>query len=376
MTSDGRQSDPKVFGVFRLSPLARRRWQQFRSNRRAFVSLWIVGVIFFVSLFADFLASDRPLLVHYKGEVLFPVMVDYPESKFGGFLGRTDYHDPFIVAEIEANGWMLFPPIPHHYHRVQKGTIEGSAPYPPSTTHWLGTDDQGRDMLSRLIHGIRISFMFGLLYVVATSVIGIIAGAAQGYFGGLVDLIVQRILEVYTSVPTFFLLIIVAGLLQPNFWILLGILVTFGWTGMVGIVRLEFLRGRNLEYVKAAKALGVSDASIMWRHIFPNAMVGPITFLPFALAGSITVLSSLDFLGLGLPSDSPSLGEMTRQAFNNYRHAWWIMLTVFGGLGGLTILMVYIGEGVRNAFDPRKTFLPSAVKAEPATASNSEQVKS
>ena len=347
---------PKILGLFAVCQMNYRRWRHFLTDRTAVASLWIVGVIFLVSLFADLIANDKPLLVQYKGEYLFPLVVDYPETKFGGFLGRTDYRDPFVEEEILANGWMIYPIVPYHFHRVVLDE-EGSAPHPPNSRHWLGTDDQGRDMLSRLIHGIRISFIFGFIYVIITSAIGIAVGAAQGYFGGWLDLLLQRVLEVYGSIPTFFVLIILSGLLTPNFWLLMFILVVFGWPGLVGVVRLEFLKGRNLDYVRAAKAMGVSDPAIMWRHVFPNAMIGPVTILPFALASSVTVLSSLDFLGFGLPSDSPSLGEMARQAFNNREHAWWIMATVFGGLGGLTVLMVFIGNGVRNALDPRVAFV-------------------
>ena len=317
----------------RFSPINQRRWQNFKGNGRGYWSLQIFLVLFFVTLFAEFIANDKPLLVSYQGEFLAPVFVDYPEEKFGGFLPVTDYRDPFVLEEIEANGWILWPPIRYSYRTVNN-EIPTPAPSPPSwmldkeercqrypggvenpscsigNWNWFGTDDQARDVMARLIYGFRISVLFGLILTIFSSIIGIAAGAVQGYFGGWTDLIFQRFIEIWTSVPTLYLLLILAAIITPSFWILLGILLLFSWVSLVAVVRAEFLRARNFEYVNAARALGVGNLTIMWRHLLPNAMVATLTFMPFILNGSITTLTSLDFLGFGLPPGSPSLGEL------------------------------------------------------------------
>ncbi len=361
-----------------LSPINQRRLKVFNANRRGVWSLWIFLVLFILTMFAEMIANDRPLVVSYKGETLFPVVVTYPESKFGGFLAETVYRDPFIADEINANGWMLWPPIRYAYGTVDE-SLSGSAPskpswlqtaeercagYPsgvadPSCTignfHWLGTDDQGRDVLARLIYGFRISVLFGLILTVLSSIIGIGAGALQGYLGGWVDLIAQRVIEIWGSVPSLYLLLIISSIIAPSFWVLLGILLLFSWTALVGIVRAEFLRARNFEYVAAARALGVSNFKIMLGHLLPNAMVATLTFMPFILAGSVTTLTALDFLGFGLPVGSPSLGELLAQGKDNLS-AWWLGITGFFAVSLILTLLVFIGEGVRDAFDPRKTF--------------------
>lgn len=361
-----------------LSPINQRRVQIFSANRRGVVSLWLFAILFFLSLFAEFIANDRPLLVSYKGELLFPVVVNYPETRFGGFLAETAYRDPFIADEISANGWMVWPPI-RYAHATVDEALTGSVPsrpslmrtpeercgnYPqgladPSCTignwHWLGTDDQGRDVLARLIYGFRISILFGLVLTVLSSVIGVAAGALQGYFGGWVDLTSQRLLEIWTSVPALYLLLIIASVIMPSFWVLLFILLLFSWTALVGIVRAEFLRARNFEYVAAARALGVSNGTLIVRHLLPNAMVATLTFMPFIVAGSVTTLTALDFLGYGLPIGSPSLGELLAQAKRNI-FAPWLGLTAFFTLSIMLTLLVFIGEAVRDAFDPRRAF--------------------
>lgn len=362
-----------------LSPLNRRRWQNFRNHKRGYWSLWIFGVLFFVTLFAEFIANDRPLLVRYQGDFLFPIFVDYPEERFGGFLPVTDYRDPFIQEEIEANGWMIWPPIRYSYRTVNN-EVPTPAPSPPSwmltaeercsaypggvadpactpwNWNWLGTDDQARDVVARLIYGFRISVLFGLVLTVLSSIIGVAAGAVQGYFGGLTDLLFQRFIEIWTSIPTLYVLLIISAILAPNFWLLLGILLLFSWVALVGVVRAEFLRARNFEYVTAARALGVGNATIMWRHLLPNAMVATLTFMPFILNGSITTLTSLDFLGFGMPPGSPSLGELLAQGKNNLQ-APWLGITGFLVISIMLSLLIFIGEAVRDAFDPRKTFV-------------------
>jgi microcin C transport system permease protein len=368
-----------------LSPLNRRRWRNFRSNRRGFWSLIVFATLFVLTLCAELIANDRPIVLLYKGEVLFPVFVDYPESKFGGFLATTDYKDPTILEEIGKNGWAIWPPIGHSATSFNKDyplikNAEGQclgfpAPAPWMTgaeyceaseaqfaryralgnRNWLGTDDHGRDVLARLIYGFRISILFGLLLTVLSSVIGVTAGAVQGYFGGKVDLIVQRFLEMWSSIPSLFVLIVLSAALTPGFWTLLLILLLFHWVYLVGPVRAEFLRGRNLEYILAARALGLSNARIMFRHLLPNAMVAMLTFLPFKLSGSITALTALDFLGLGLPPGSPSLGELLRQGKTNL-HAPWLALSAFVSVAGLLTLLIFIGEATRDALDPRKAF--------------------
>lgn len=368
-----------------LSPINQRRWESFSANRRGCWSLWIFLGLFIGSLFAELIANDRPLVVSYKGEILFPVLVDYPEEKFGGFLAVTDYKDPVILTEIEENGWALWPPIRYSYDTINKdyprrkneaGLCLGY-PAPPQwasseplceapadqiaryqalgNTNWLGLDDQGRDVLARVIYGFRISVLFGLLLTILSSIVGIIVGALQGYYGGWLDLILQRFLEIWGNIPELYVLIIIAAVLVPGFWTLLIVLLAFSWTTLVGLVRAEFLRTRNFEYVRAAKALGLSDATIMRKHVLPNATVATLTFMPFVLSGSITTLTSLDFLGLGLPPGSPSLGELLLQG-KKYLEAPWLGITGFLSIAVMLSLLIFIFEGVRDALDPRKTF--------------------
>jgi microcin C transport system permease protein len=339
----------------RLSPLNRRRWYNFKANRRGFWSLWIFLALFVASLFAEFIANDRPLLVRYDGRFFFPVLVAYPETAFGGdFATEAKYRDPFVAELISEKGWMVWPPIPYSYSTINL-ELKVPAPAPPSADNWLGTDDQGRDVLARLIYGFRISVLFGLLLTLFSSAVGVVAGAVQGYFGGRIDLYFQRFIEIWSGLPELYLLIILASVLQPSFWILLGILLLFAWTRLVGVVRAEFLRARNFDYVRAARALGVRDVAIMYRHLLPNAMVATLTFMPFILNGSITTLTSLDFLGLGLPPGSPSLGELLAQGKTNLQ-APWLGITAFLVLAVMLSLLVFVGEAVRDAFDPRKTF--------------------
>ena len=336
-----------------MTPLARRRLAIFRSSKRGVYSLAVFGLLFFLSLFAELLANDRPILIYYDGSFYSPLIRDYPETTFGGdFPTNTVYRDAEVRKLIDAKGWMVWPPIPYRYDTVLQG--EGrKALMPPSWQHWLGTDDQARDVLARLIYGFRISVLFGLVLTVASSAIGVVAGALQGYFGGAVDLLFQRFLEIWSSMPTLYILIILASFIQPGFWVLLGIMLLFSWMALVGLVRAEFLRGRNFDYVRAARALGMMDARIMFRHILPNAMTGALTFLPFILAGSVTTLTSLDFLGFGLPPGSPSLGELLLQGKNNL-NAPWLAFTGFVVLALMLSLLIFIGEAVRDAFNPRK----------------------
>jgi microcin C transport system permease protein len=361
-----------------LSPLNQRRWQNFKANRRGYWSLWIFLVLFVLSLGSEFIANDKPILAYYKGELLAPVIIDYPEEKFGGFLAITDYRDPIIAEEIDANGWMIWPPVRYSYRTVNN-EIPEAAPAKPSWLYdeetrcgrylngvddpdcrlgnwnWLGTDDQARDVLARIIYGFRISVLFGLILTAASAVIGVSAGAVQGYFGGWTDLIFQRVIEIWSSIPVLYLILIIAAVLPPGFFILLGIMLLFSWVAFVGVVRAEFLRARNFEYVNAARALGVRNVTIMFRHLLPNAMVATLTFLPFILNGSITTLTSLDFLGFGLPPGSASLGELLRQGQRNL-NAPWLGITGFLTLSVMLSLLIFIGEATRDAFDPRKTF--------------------
>ena len=361
-----------------LTPIGRRRWQNFKANRRGYWSLWLFLLLFGLSLFAEFIANDKPILASYKGEILVPVLFDYPEEKFGGFLAETDYRSDFIRDEIGANGWMIWPPIRYSYQTVNS-SIPHSAPTPPfwlmseeercsaypqgaddpgciaGNLNWLGTDDQARDVMARMIYGFRISVLFGLALTIASAVIGVSAGAVQGYFGGWTDLLMQRFIEIWSSMPVLYILLIIAAILPPGFFILLGIMLLFSWVGFVGIVRAEFLRARNFEYVRAARALGVNNRTIMWRHMLPNAMVATLTFLPFILSGSIATLTSLDFLGFGMPPGSPSLGEMIAQGKNNLQ-APWLGLTAFFTMSIMLSLLIFVGEATRDAFDPRKTF--------------------
>lgn len=343
---------PALLSPQRWSPPAQRRWQTFRSNRRGWWSLWIFLVLFGLSLFAELIANDRPLLVSFDGDLYVPVLVDYPETAFGGeFETAADYRDSYVQELIKAKGWILWPPVPYAYDTINYGLTQ-PAPSPPTTENLLGTDDQGRDVLARVIYGFRISVLFGLVLTIASSVIGIAVGALQGYYGGRVDLYGQRFLEIWSGLPMLFLLIILSSFVQPNFWWLLGIMLLFSWTSLVDVVRAEFLRGRNLEYVRAARALGVPDRTIMFRHILPNAMVSTFTFAPFILTMSISTLTALDFLGFGLPPGAPSLGELTAQAKTNLQ-APWLGITAFLVLSVMLTLLVFVGEALRDAFDPR-----------------------
>jgi microcin C transport system permease protein len=368
-----------------MSPINRRRWENFKANRRGYWSLWIFLALFLLSLFAEVISNDKPIIARYKGEFLFPVLVDYPESKFGGFLAVTDYKDPVNLEEINQHGWMIWPPIRYSYNSINKdypriknadGNCLGFPAPPPWATskelceapsdqiarfqaignrNWLGTDDQGRDVVARIIYGFRISILFGLILTIISAGIGVFAGAMQGYFGGRVDLVFQRVLEIWSSIPSLYVLIIISSVLVPGFWTLLGVLLLFHWVALVGVVRAEFLRGRNFEYITAARALGLSNAKIMFKHLLPNAMVATLTFLPFKLSGSITALTALDFLGLGLPPGSPSLGELLSQGKANLQ-APWLGLCGFFSIAVTLSLLIFIGEAVRDALDPRKTF--------------------
>ncbi|RAI43243.1 peptide ABC transporter permease [Rhodoplanes roseus] len=363
----------------KVSPVTRRRWLNFKANRRGFVSLWVFLVLFTVSLFAEFIANDRPFLVTYDGHWYFPVLVDYPETTFGGdFETRADFRDPYLQKQIaEKGGTMLWPPIRYSYN-THNLDLPTPAPSPPTWMlteaqckavvdrkglsgcrdleyNWLGTDDQGRDVVARLLYGFRLSVLFGLCLTLVSSAIGIAAGAVQGYFGGWTDLLFQRFIEIWTSVPSLYLLLIISSVLVPGFFVLLGILLLFSWVSLVGLVRAEFLRGRNFEYVQAARALGVSNTLIMFRHLLPNAMVATLTFLPFILSSSVMTLTALDFLGFGLPPGSPSLGEMLGQGKANVQ-APWLGLTAFFTVAVMLSLLIFIGEAVRDAFDPRKAF--------------------
>ncbi|MEQ8902121.1 MAG: ABC transporter permease [Roseovarius sp.] len=366
----------------RLSPLNQRRWRNFRRNGRAFWSLILFSVIFTITLFAEFVANDKPILVQYRGEFYAPIFRFYPETAFGGdFQTEAIYRDPEVqcliasggmdvcfddpegvIADAEdglvdgeeiMKGWAIWPPIPYSYDT----TVDrpGAAPLPPNEQNWLGTDDTKRDVLARVIYGFRLSVMFTLIVTLLSSVIGVFAGAVQGYFGGRTDLIFQRIIEIWASTPQLYVIIILFAILPRSFWLLVVITVLFGWMALVGVVRAEFLRARNLEYVRAAKALGVSNITIMFRHMLPNAMVATLTMLPFVITGTISLLAGLDFLGFGLPSSSPSLGELTLQAKQNLQ-APWLAFTAFFAFAIMLSLLVFIFEGVRDAFDPRKTF--------------------
>lgn len=337
-----------------LSPLTRRRVEAFKRNRRGFWALWIFLAVFAVTLFAELVANDRPIVVSYDGQLYWPIVKDYPETTFGGdFLTYTDYRDPYIADKIAAKGWALWPPIRYDYRAISDDVIHPH-PAPPSADNWLGTDDQGRDVAARLIYGLRLSILFGLALTAVSTVIGVAAGALQGYFGGATDLVGQRLLEIWGGLPQLLILIIVASMIEPGFWTLLGVLTLFSWTSLVGVVRAEFLRARNFDYVRAAKALGMSDLRVMTRHVLPNAMVATLTFMPFILSSSIVSLTALDFLGLGLPPGSPSLGELLAQGKANLQ-APWLGLTGFIVVAALLSLLVFVGEAVRDAFDPRKT---------------------
>lgn len=340
--------------LFTLSPLNQRRFARFRANRRGWWSLHIFLVLFVLSLGAEFIANDKPLLVSYQGQWYAPVFKRYAETEFGGeFPIEADYRSPFVRELIdESGGWMLWPPIPYSYETINYD-LQVPAPAPPSGDNWLGTDDQARDVLSRVIYGFRISVLFALTLTILSSIIGVIAGAIQGFYGGRIDLFGQRFIEVWSGLPVLYLLIILASFVQPNFWWLLGIMLLFSWMALVDVVRAEFLRGRNLEYVRAARALGAGNGTIMFRHILPNAMVATLTFFPFILTGGVITLTSLDFLGFGLPPGSPSLGELIAQGKANLQ-APWLGITAFVVLSVMLSLLVFIGEALRDAFDPRK----------------------
>ena len=363
-----------------VSPITRRRWANFRANRRGYWSFWIFLVLFVLSLFAEFIANDRPIVASYKGELLFPIVKDYPEAKFGGFYAYTVFRNPEIQKEIAEHGWAIWPPIRFSYDTDR---TYPPAPAPAAPTwwlkdeqcaeslrlntgreggtcrdiewNWLGTDANKRDVLANVIYGFRLSVVFALVLTIFSSVIGVLAGAVQGYFGGWTDLVFQRVIEVWTAVPTLYLLIIISAFLTPSFFVLLGILLLFSWVALVGVVRAEFLRARNFEYVRAARALGLGNWTIMFKHLLPNAMVATLTFLPFLLNGAIATLTSLDFLGFGLPLGSPSLGALLGQGKENPQ-APWLGLTGFFVLSIMLSLLIFAGEAIRDAFDPRKTF--------------------
>lgn len=335
-----------------MTPITRRRLEHFCTNRRGFWSLWIFLILFFISLFAEGIANEKPLLVIFEGRFIFPIIETIPETYFGGeFATEAEYRDEFVRDLIEKKGKIYWSLIPYSYDTINYN-LPSAAPSAPTKENWLGTDDQGRDVVARLIYGFRISVLFGLVLTIISSIIGVTAGAVQGYFGGRVDILGQRFIEIWSGLPVLFLLIILSSFVEPNFWWLLLIMLLFSWMGLVGVVRAEFLRGRNLEYVRAARALGLSHKRIMFRHILPNAMVATMTFMPFILSGSITTLTALDFLGFGLPPGSPSLGELLAQGKANL-HAPWLGIAGFAVIALQLSLLVFIGEGVRDAFDPR-----------------------
>ena len=337
-----------------FSPITARRIQQFKANRRGYYSLWLFVALLLFTFCAEFVANDKPLYINFDGKHYLPIVYDYPETMFGGdFETEAEYRDDFVSDLIEEKGFMVWPLIRYSYDTINYNLNE-PAPSKPTTDNWLGTDDQGRDVMARLIYGFRISILFGLILTVFSSIVGIIAGGLQGYYGGWLDLIFQRFIEIWSGLPVLFIIIIMASIVTPSFWILLGIMLMFSWTSLIDVVRAEFLRARNLDYVRAAKALGVPNRIIMARHVLPNAMVATLTLMPFILTGSITILTSLDFLGFGLPPGSASLGEMLAQGKNNI-HAPWLGLTAFLSLAVMLTLLTFIGEAVRDAFDPRKT---------------------
>jgi microcin C transport system permease protein len=338
----------------KLSPITHRRFAIFRQNRRGYWSFWLFMVLFGLSLFAEFIANDRPLLIRFDGHWYVPVLEDYSEETFGEeFLPtEADYTDPDVQKAINARGWMVWPAVPYKFSTIVKD-LPSPAPSPPTWQNLLGTDDQARDVLARVIYGFRLSVLFDFALTIISSAVGIAAGAVQGYYGGAIDLLFQRFIEIWNGMPQLYLLIILGSIITPGFWVLLIFLLLFSWMNLTGVVRAEFLRGRNLDYVRAAKALGVSDIALMWRHILPNAMVATLTFLPFTLSGSVTILASLDFLGFGLPPGSPSLGELVAQGKNNLQ-APWLGFTAFFVLGGVLTLLIFVGEAVRDSFDPRR----------------------
>lgn len=339
-----------------LSPINQRRLANFKRNRRGFWAFWIFSALYILSLGSEFIANDQPLAVNYDKQWYFPVFKAYSEETFGGDLGfNADYTDPYLTDLIEEKGRIYWPIVPFSHDTIDFD-LQSSPPSAPSKRHWLGTDDQGRDVFARMLYGFRVSVSFGLLLTLFSTIIGVSAGAVQGYFGGLLDLLAQRFIEIWQGLPVLYLLIIMASVIQPGFISLLVLMTLFSWTALVGVVRAEFLRARNFEYVRAAKALGVGDTTIMIRHTLPNAMVATVTFLPFILSGSVTTLTGLDFLGLGLPPGSASLGEMLKQSRENL-HAPWLGITSFLILAVMLSLLVFVGEAVRDALDPRKTFV-------------------
>jgi len=337
---------------FKLTPMNQRRLQRFKANRRGWYSLWIFTALFIVSLGAELIANDKPLLIKFDDQYYFPVLFTYAEQEFGGELPtEADYRDEYVLELIQEKGWIMYPPVRFSYNTINYD-LPSPAPSAPDSVNYLGTDDQGRDVVARVIYGFRISVLFGLTLTIISSIVGVIAGALQGYYGGWTDLAGQRFIEIWSSLPTLFLLIILSSIIRPNFWWLLGIMLLFSWMALVPVVRAEFLRGRNLDYVKAAKAMGLQDSAIMFKHILPNAMVATITYMPFILTGAITTLTSLDFLSFGLPPGSPSLGELVSQGKSNLQ-APWLAITAFAVLALMLTLLVFIGEAFRDAFDPR-----------------------
>lgn len=346
----------------RPSTLSARRWRNFKANKRAWYSTWMFAFLFVVSLGAEFVANDNPILVYVDGGLYFPTFVNYPETTFADsetpvdqlFETETEYRDPFVQDLIaRQGGWMLWPPIRYANNTLDM-FLDEAAPAPPSREHLLGTDDLGRDVLARVIYGFRLSILFGIGLTICSTIIGITAGAIQGYFGGWLDLIMQRLIEMWSGMPILFLLIILASMVEPSPGWLFGLLLLFSWMVLVGVVRAEFLRARNFEYVRAARALGVGNPTIMYKHVLPNAMVAALTMVPFILTNSVVLLTSLDFIGFGLPADAPSLGRLVKQGTQNLQ-APWLGLTAFFTIGIMLTLLIFMGEGVRDAFDPRKT---------------------
>lgn len=337
----------------KTSPLNQRRWQLFKANRRAWWALWAFLLMFGISLVAELVANDKPLLVSHAGELYFPLVTDYPETAFGGDLPlAADFRDRYLLDLIQQDGWVIWPLIPFSHETINYNLTQ-PAPAPPSSENWLGTDDQGRDVLARVIYSLRLSIIFALLLTLGSSLVGVFVGAIQGYYGGKLDLWGQRFIEIWSGLPTLFVLIILASIIAPSFWWLLLIMLLFSWTALVDLVRAECLRARNLEYVRAARALGLPNHLILFRHVLPNAMVATLTFLPFLFTGAVTTLTALDFLGFGMPPGTPSLGELVAQGKANLQSPW-LGLTAFATLALLLTLLVFIGEGVRDAFDPRK----------------------
>ncbi|MFT5707415.1 MAG: microcin C transport system permease protein [Oceanospirillaceae bacterium] len=334
----------------------RKRWLKFKANKRGYYALWIFSIFFTVSLFSEFIANDKPLLISYDNQLHMPIFVNYSELDFGGDLdANVDYTDPYIQELIEGRqGWMIWPIVRYSYDTIIYD-LPSPAPSPPSKDNWLGTDDKARDVVAGILYGFRVSVLFGFAVTIISAIIGVSAGAVQGFYGGTIDLVFQRIIEIWSSMPTLFILIIMLSVITPNIWWLLTFVLLFSWMGFVGVVRAEFLRGRNLEYVQAARALGMSDRRLMFKHILPNAMVATLTFIPFTLSGSVTILTSLDFLGFGLPPGSPSLGDLLAQGKANL-HAPWLGLSSFLILAFMLSLLVFIGEAIRDAFDPRGSY--------------------